>query len=435
MRGAAAAALVCVVFAAACAKRESPAPASAAAAEPKPPEGSLASRVQYRETNNLAALANGGVIVERSGEEALDRSAVYAIDSFPESAWVTPSGDPMQTAVVALASPSRITQIGMTTRGGGGPARALRQLRVEASSDRMNWRELGVVESPKPADYAKLQIAPADASFLRLTLLKGASPRSAVELPSVEVLGSPLEPRRVADVSGRWTMPGGEVVLAQERRRLSGRCSMVMSDLLQLEGRVENGIASFSWIRGPEVGFGALAVSHEGDVLNAVLWHEKPIAFFPATSWIAQRNGSADVPPRDERAAVLQFLTTIGRYPSYAITFDEGAAPGEITPGHLDMLLSVVSANPQHKFKLAVMHAAARPEGENKRITGQRAAALRAAIEKRGADFANLTVIGRGSHFDHDPPLNELDRKLYDRVDLEIESFDSSRSIQTLRLR
>lgn len=426
--------LIAPLVMAACTKETLPTASASKAESGEGAAASLARPIEYREQDNLAALANGGVVVERSSEEGLDRAAAFAIDSFLDTAWVTPPGDPLQSATIALAAPARVTQLGMTTRGPGGAGRAVRKLRVEASSDGASWRELGVLVSERPAETVKLPLQPVEAAFLRLSIAESASPRNAAELPSIEVHGTRLRPRQAPAVTGRWTMPGGEIVLAEKGTTVSGRCTMAESDPLLFEGRVRDGVAMFGWTRGPEVGFGALAVSEAGDVLNAVLWHEKPIALFTATSWIARRSGGGDVSSRDERSTALQFLQVIGRYPSYFIDFSNDAV-GELTPGHLDMLLSVVRSNPSHKFTLAVMHAGEDAEEANNRVTESRAAALRAAIAKRGANFANLAVVGRGSHYDHDVPLNELDRKLYDRVDLEIESFDASRSIQTLRLR
>jgi hypothetical protein len=390
--------------------------------------------VKYREKNNLAALAHGAVVTHRTAEAKPGNSAVHIIDSFPDSSWVTPPRNPQQSATIALAAPARISHVGITTRGVSVAELAVRKVKVELSNDGVAFHDAGVIATTEVTESTKLALpAPSEARFVRFSLLEGATPNRAAAIASVEVNGSYVQPPATPDMTGRWEMPGGSVVTKVEGSIISGRAEIVESDPMLFSGRVQNGVALFSWTRGPEVGFGALAV--QGDTLNAVLWHEKPISFFIATSWVAERKGTAAVSGRDERGAVLQFLRTLGRYPAYPVAFGADGKPLELVTGHIDMLLSIVRANPQHPFIMSVMSPFNIDENVNERASATRAAALRSVLEARGALPKNLTIVSRGSHYDHDFPSNELDRLLYDRFDLELGSFDTQKSIQTLTLR
>lgn len=414
-----------LIAAISCAKKET----NQALPPPPPPPADA-----YRENGNIAALAHGAVITHRDGEATLRSSAILSIDSSLETVWSGPPGDPRITATIALPSRYRVDRIGLSGKSPLAPARSVRHIHFESSVDGVTFRPLGEIRRDTARDGDVIAVPPAEASMLRVSVAANHS-GDTTDLASIEAHGRLLAPRAVVDVSGRWKVNDFVLSLRQERQIVEGMTDE--SPALQLNGVIHDNVARFTWTRGAEVGFGVLAVDPAARVLNAVFWHEKPIALFLGGSWYGEREStSGTFKPLDQRWHALLFLQNIGRFPTYRIGYssDGSAIRDEASISTLRMLLSIVRANPEREFVIAAFRSGEQDEETNRSVSRKRALALQQAAASLGPVPKNVAFAFRGSHYDHDVPRNELDRPLYDRVDLELVGHDGSLAT-TIRLR
>src|SRR5258708_19677223 len=95
-------AFVALLILTACRNRHEP----GAAAPGPPPLLAPSSSDDRDERNNLASLADGGCIVERTGEAYLRVSAMNLIDGNPDSYWLPPPPDLPQSIPTPLPPPA-----------------------------------------------------------------------------------------------------------------------------------------------------------------------------------------------------------------------------------------------------------------------------------------------------------------------------------------
>jgi hypothetical protein len=408
-----------------CRERAAAPPAAAQA-----PAGQPASRPDNAsERGNLLQLANGAIVADRTGELSFNVAAIFAVDGSPDTFWSTPPDDITQSVTVALGTKSRITKIGFSDKSGESRSRLLRTMAFESSVDGVTFRPLATVTSPAAGNGSLIDVPPAEACFLRATIVSAFSPESpGVDVPSLQARGEELAPAPAQHFEGCWAINHGLGVFGQSGGHLFGRTELG-GTAMEIDGGIGGRMARFAWVRNREYGVGVLTGSRDGRHLNALLWHEVPIMLFFDQPWYGRRlDGSSGAPlPVKESCraepggAVFQFiLTRAGRFPLFGVPTDAtGAVDATAGSQTLGALARFLAENPSHRFQLVAHEFHGSDAAANKRIAGRAIETLRTALAgPLHGDFANVQFIAAGSDAPRNPVTNDLERALYSVVEL-----------------
>jgi hypothetical protein len=373
-----------LLFAIACSKREAPPPQAAAI---EAPISDVAERM------SLCDMARGGTLASRTGEALLETSALQTIDGDPGSFWMTPMHDLPQSITIALPARSRIQKVGIRTVVKGGFS--TNHVTFEASTDDRGFSPLASIKSAATDDAQWFDVAPVEASYIRVTIVDSTVADHDVRLYSILVRGTELEPARAGDITGCWSLNG-------EQARFERRGSHVVGILqtgkepIRFEGAIEGPIYRLSWIRGNDYGMTLLTVSPDGRHLSAANWHEEAIPMFFDTSWFGERNRcSMQVPDSTQVAAAL--LRRTGRYSLYG--------DSEVLP--------LLRLFPTYRF---VAHEFRFPTAKENHDAAERALA---PLQKQ-FEGHNIEFVAAGSDNPRQEPVTESMRSLYSTIDVEI---------------
>jgi hypothetical protein len=364
------------------------------------------------ERSSLLDVARGATIVSRTGEAMLVTSAIATIDGEIVTAWAPPPHDYPQSIVIALAAPSRIDRVGF---------RSLAALHAEAnhvtferSMDGANWLPLAAMTTRHVSTAQWLDVAPAEAAYLRVTIPDTAYADHDARLHSLLAHGTELAAPKNAPIEGCWSINGDAAKFAQHGARVTGVVEQDKQPLF-LTGGTNGRSWRFNWIRGNDYGYTALTVAPDGKHLSALNWHEEAIPLFTAFPWFGDRGGCAPTPLRDDVPIAL--LHRAGRVSLFALQFDaNGNLLADASRDELQSLASVIRGVPvalriiAHEFRYDAKR--------NKEITQREIASVRAALAN--VDLTRVAFVAAGSDSPRQVPESDAARAIYSSVDVEV---------------
>jgi hypothetical protein len=430
-----------VLLAALACRREAPAPKAPAAAPTSAKQATGPD--DPNERANLLNYAHGATVISRTGEAALSNSALGAIDGDLTSAWVINASDYPQTETIALATRSRIDRVGIAT--GGRQPFAIGIVEFESSLDGVTYKPLGRI-TPKRSETPQLvSVTPAEARFVRATLVSGDRNGRASALFA---LGAELEPAHGVRIDGCWTINGMPATFAQHGAHAFGTIETSPTPT-QLDGGFDGRFFRFTWSRGASYGFAALSVSPapvilseakdlksrnlrpfavsaaQGDVANVTHlsghhWHEEPIPLFFAESWFGERH---DCTPNvaDHGEVTRALLKRSGRAPLYGLAFDaNGNLIESASVDTLTVLRAFLLGNPSLQARLIAHEFHAATPEQNRAIANARLTTIEQSLLRNGVPKGRLSFVAAGSDNPRELPVTDAMRSLYSSVDLEI---------------
>ncbi len=364
------------------------------------------------ERSSLLDVARGATIVSRTGEAMLIASAIATIDGEIDTDWAPPPHDYPQSIVIALAAPSRIDRVGF---------RSLVALHAEAnhvmferSLDGANWQPLATMTTRHASTAQWLDVAPADAAYLRVTIPDTAYAGHDANLHSLLAHGTELAAPKNAAIDGCWSINGEAAKFAQRGARVTGVVEQGKQPLF-LAGGSNGRIWRFHWIRGNDYGYTALAVASDGKHLSALNWHEEAIPLFTAFPWFGDRGGCAATPLRDDVPIAL--LHRAGHMSLFALQFDaNGNLLADASRDELKSLASIIRGVPvplriiAHEFRYDAKR--------NKEIAERELASVRAALAN--VDLARVEFVAAGNDSPRQVPESDAARAIYSSVDVEV---------------
>jgi hypothetical protein len=363
----------------------------------------------HYERVSLTNIARGATIVSRTGEAYLMAAADAVIDGDPASFWVNPPRDLPQSIVIALPAPSRIDRVGLRT-----PKKAYTANRVQfdGSLDGVAWRPL-IAATAIVTDAAQwFDIAPAEAAYLRVTVLDARPPYADVRIASVLARGTEFDPPNAGAIDGCWSLNGREAVFASRGGRVTGTLAIGEQPLL-LDGGSDGRVFRFVWIRGNDYGLALMTVSPDGKHLTAVEWHEEAIPLFKGESWFGERCGRAEARPTLRDDVPLALLRRVGRYSAFGLRFrDDGTLDAAASREAVDDLKKLI-ASLRVPARIVVHEFREETPAQNK-------AKAQREIESLKAAGLNAPFVAAGSDAPRQQPVTEAMRLIYSSVDLEI---------------
>jgi hypothetical protein len=378
------------LFLASCARREPPSSSKAAV------ENKLLDDAAER--LSLLDLAHGATVVERTGEATLEVSALRAIDGEPSSSWMSPPHDLPQSMVIAVPARSRIEKVGIRTIARG--AFTANHVTFETSIDGRTFTRAITIKSADSSDPQWFDIKPAEAAYVRVTMVDSLLPGHDVLLNSALARGSELEPPHPGDITGCWSINGQQARFARRGAHVIGILESG-KEPMRFDGGFDGRIYRLNWIRGNDYGMTLLTVAADGRHLSAMSWHEEAIPMFFDTSWFGEKlQCSTSIADSGEVAIALLHRT--GRFSLY----DRADLPRLLRE----------SANVQfvaHEFRFPTAQ-------QNRDASEQEIAALRQQLQSAGVDLSRITFVAKGSDAPRQQPVTEAMRALYSTIDLEI---------------
>lgn len=362
------------------------------------------------ERGSLANLAYGATIASRTGEAILETSAIAAIDGDPVTYWLNPPKDFPQSLTIELAAPTRIDRVGLRTPEK--PQFRAKEIAFETSMDGRAFQPLATV----PGNKLWLGVNPTDAAFLRVTVAAPGVENGNVMLYSVLAHGRELAPAHPGAIDGKWRVNGRDAEFFSRGGRTSGHMQYARS-LLLFDGGSNGRFWRFEWIRGPEFGYAAIAVSPGGRRLSGVQWHEEVIPLFFGDAWFGER---ADVQPIFDTGVDVgrEFLRRTGRHSLFALHFaPNGTLDAAASADQLKWLVEAIKQQPHPRL---VAHEFREKTSEANRARAQRALdSLAKAIQNAGVEPHRVTLVAAGSDHPRQIPGSEAARELYSSIDLE----------------
>jgi F5/8 type C domain len=377
----------------------------APAPPPAPPPSNDAER------SSLADLTRGAAIVWRSGEALLENSAIAAIDGERASYWASLPNDFPQSLIVALGAPARIERVGV--RAPGNDYFVPKEIVFETSMDGAAFRPLATLRTKVTLEPQWIDVRPADAAFLRVTLTGPTADRGEVCVSSLLVQGRELAPARPGPIAGTWRVNGRDAEFFSE-----GRGAMrYAQSTLYLEGGGNGRFYRYEWIRGAELGYAAFTVSPDGKHLNGVQWHEEILQWFFGDAWFGERaEGHVAAPAAD---VAHEFLRRAGRHSLYNLRFAaDGTLDAAASAEGLRWLVEELRRQPHPRL---VAHEFREKTAEANRARAKRALdSLARAIQNAGVEPRRVTFVAAGSDNARQIPGSEAARELYSTIDLEV---------------
>jgi len=347
---------------------------------------------------SLLELAHGGMVAARTGEAMLEVSALRAIDGEPGSFWMSPPHDLPQSMVIALPARSRIDKVGIRTQAKG--TFTANHVAFETSIDGRTFTPAITIKSADTSDAQWFDIKPAQAAYVRVTLVDSLLPDHDVRLNSALARGTELEPAHPGDITGCWSINGEQARFARRGAHVVGILE-TGKEPMRFDGGFDGRIYRLNWIRGNDCGMTLLTVAPDGQHLSALNWHEEAIPMFLDTSWFGKKlTCSASIADSGEVAVAL--LHRNGRFSLY----DRADLPRLLRE---TTNLQFVA----HEFRFPTAE-------QNRAASEQELAVMRQQLQSAGIDVSKITFVARGSDAPRQEPVTEAMRALYSTIDLEI---------------
>lgn len=397
--------LLLVLLLAGCAKPQAPAPAAAPAADD-----------DSAERASLLDMAHGATVVSRTGETMLEVSALRAVDGDFGSFWMNPPHNLPQSLVVALPARSTIDRIGIRTVPKGGFT--AKHVSFEISNDGQTFTPMATITSTDTKNPQWSATKPADALYVRVTMLDSFLPDHDVRLNSVLASGKELEPPHPGEIAGCWSVNGRDARFVRRGGRVLGAMQLGQQPI-RFDGGFDGRIYRLNWIRGNDYGLALLTVAPDGHALSGLEWHEEAIPLFVSDSWFGDLRpcSGATAQPGEELEPLLH---RVGRFPLFGLRFrPDGSLDVRQSAEILDSLVRLLrNAHGNLRF---VAHEFRQPSPAANRDLAQRELdALRRQLTSAGAAVSGIDFVAQGSDSPRQEPVTESMRALYSSVDLEI---------------
>src|SRR5205814_2118687 len=133
----------------------------------------------------------------------------------------------------------------------------------ESSLDGTAWKPLATMTSRHVPTGQWLDVSPAEAAYLRVTIPDAAYPDRDARIQSLFAHGIELGAPRNAPIDGCWSINGSSAIFAQRGARATGVVAQGMHPI-DLAGGTNGRIWRFNWIRGNDYGYTALTISPDG---------------------------------------------------------------------------------------------------------------------------------------------------------------------------
>jgi F5/8 type C domain len=309
-------------------KREAPVPAPAPqAAAPAPTP------------KNLLDLANGASIVSRTAEYYYEVTAAHAIDYDQATSWITPPAGPEQTVVVALATRSRIRQLGVHTL----QLAAISTLRVESSLDGKTWTPAGTLAFNNTNKLPQVHPVSFEARYLRIHTIAPSQPFAAIG--DLIAYGEELDAPHGRTIDGCWTINNRAARFTQRGAEVSGVIdAWERGPAIQVHGGFDGRTYRLMWRAGPQWGDAMMTVAPEGVAVSGVTRHKTPKEELRGDGWLGTP-GPCATATIDTAAVRARALEAVGRYPLFALRFDtQHRVLAEPSAAALDLIASLQSA-------------------------------------------------------------------------------------------
>lgn len=385
-------------------------PAAKPAADKDP--GKLPTDV-VNERSSLLDVSRGATIVSRTAEATLNNSAMSTIDGELATFWIPPPHDYPQSIVIALAAPSRIDRVGFRSLSGGQGFEA-NHLTFERSLDGVAWQPLATMTSRRISEAQWLNVAPAEAAYLRVTVPDSLHADRDARIQSLLAHGTELAAPRNASIEGCWSINGNAAIFAQRGARATGVVQQGKQPI-ELAGGFNGRIGRFNWIRGNDYGYSALTVSPDGRHLSALNWHEEAIPLFTALPWFGERANCAPAAILDVPIALLHRAERVSMF---ALQFDaNGNLQPEASQEELQTLMRIIRGVPVPLRIVA--HEFRQPDAaRNKQFAEREIASVRQALAQ--LDLSRVEFVAAGSDAPRQIPASDAARAIYSSVDVEV---------------
>ena len=358
--------------------------------------------------NNLLNIAHGAVVISRTGEVSLQYSAQCAIDGDPSTVWVSPPDEPDQSLVFALPAKARVRSLGVLI---GSEASFPKSTEFEGSLDGKRFTR--ITSFAMPASGTNLvDVTPFEAKYVRFNTRGG---NQFVRAVSVFARGDLLEPVRPGSLDGCWSINGLDASFAQHGASVTG--AVAGPQTLTIDGGSDGRFYRLLWLRGPEYGIAAVAVSPDGQHLSGVFWHEESYPPFLTTTWFGDRRSCGKSDPKPELDVLATSMQRYGRYAMYGLQFDAaGKLLEEPSRPMLERLAIYLRTNPNVRI---VAHELLQADDAHDRSVSQtKIESLRAALAASAADLKNVEFVAVGSDSPHRPASTDAARSIYGAVEL-----------------
>jgi hypothetical protein len=364
------------------------------------------------ERSSLLDVTRGATIVSRTGEAMLITSAIATIDGEVGTFWTPPPHDYPQSIVIALAAPSRIDRVGF--RSLAASHAEANHVTFEHSVDGANWLPLATMTTRHVSTAQWIDVAPADAAFLRVTIPDAAFTDHDARVHSLLAHGTELAAPKNAPIDGCWSVNGEAAKFTQGGTRVTGVVEQGKQPFF-LTGGSNGRIWRFNWIRGNDFGYTALTISPDGKHLSALNWHEEAIPLFTAFPWFGDRGDCAATPLRDDVPIAL--LHRAGRVSLFALQFDaNGHLLVDASREELQSLTSIIRGVPGPLRIVA--HEFRQDSKRNKEIAEREIASVYAALAN--IDLTRVEFVAAGSDSPRQVPESDAARAIYSSVDVEV---------------
>jgi len=361
------------------------------------------------ERSSIIDIARGTIVISRTGEALLEKSALAAIDGDPLTAWQNPPADLPQSIVIGFPAKTRIEKIGIRSTREVFP---LKEVTIESSTDGKRFTPLAHVTLDDKNDVQWRDVTPVDAVALRATFERGSE--TEVKVQSLLARGRELEPAREPRVDGCWQIDDLRAAsFARDAARVTGTIDYPSAPLL-LDGG-NNGRAVFAeWVRGAEFGYAVIAA--DGEHLSGIEWHEDPITLFAAEPWFGVRAPCAKTAAADDSVASA-FLQHTGRHSLYGIRWrDDDSIDVAASAPALAQLARLTAGK---RFRLVAHEFRESDAAKNKARAQRRLDALKRQLTND--ELGRVTLVAAGSDDPRQIPASEAARELYSAVDLQVE--------------
>lgn len=365
--------------------------------------------------DDLARIAQGAVVVDRTGELSLSASAFSAIDSDIYSQWMSPPSDPQQSVTIALGTRTRVDRVGIDYSSAPLPGSAVRTMIFEASVDGATFAPLTTQTLRRDAVRQWIAVLPSEATHIRATIRDTFDDKSDSAVAEIMVAGKEVAPWVRPDVTGTWMLNNESATMVQTRGQVFGKIDM--NPPMILEGGWEGRILRFFWLRANnQWGYGLLTVTPDGTRLTGVFWHESPISPFLATTWFGEKKSAKGEMAGD---GILEaWLTKYRRAPLHALSYRGDVLDIPQSAPALDRVARVIASHPQTRFALTAYEVREPDRARASARARKRLDSLMTALKERGVDLARIEprVVG------NDPALiqnDDMQRVIYSRIDLE----------------
>lgn len=361
------------------------------------------------ERTNLLNFAHGAVVVSRTGEVSLQNSAQCAIDGDPATAWLSPPDEPDQSLLFALPARTRLRSVGV--RIGSEAYVHPKTVELAVSPDGKTFTNIASFATP-PSGNQISDVTPVESRYVRFNTRGGNG--QFVRAISVVARGELLEPVRPGSLEGCWSINGLDASFTQRGASVTG--TMAGESPMAMDGGSDGRFYRLLWIRGPEYGIAALAVTADGQHLSGMSWHEEAYNPFLAMTWFGEKRPCAQT-PRTDVDVLATSMQRYGRYALYGLQFDDsGHLIDPASEPTIERLAAYLRSTPH--VRIVAMELGQPDKARNQAVSQTKVDSVRAALLRKGIQTSGVPFVAAGSDNPHRPADTDAARSIYGAVEL-----------------